>query len=169
MAEHTLTPDEIAMIDATVARVRADRADAQIMGAKYDGACEQIVKLLDEATAQWRRIAELEHEASRLRADYDEATAELAQELAEERTLTGRLRLAWTSARRRAAQQRDALRDAVAADRNQARRVRDRYRGERDTARAESAALRAQLAATTAPHRAEERLAADARPTGGGQ
>lgn len=57
-----------------------------------------------------------------------------------------RLRLAWQSARRRARQQRDAM----AADRDQARR--------------EAADLRAQLAATTNPARAEEQLAADTRP-----
>ena len=50
------------------------------------------------------------------------------------------------------------------ADRDQVRRTRDRYRDERNAAYAERDHLRAQLAATTASHRAETRLADDARP-----
>ncbi|MFL1430237.1 MULTISPECIES: hypothetical protein [unclassified Nocardiopsis] len=67
MPDHALAPDELAMIAATVARVRADRADARVMGARYDAACEQIVKLLDETVAQRRRIAELETALERKR------------------------------------------------------------------------------------------------------
>lgn len=53
-----------------------------------------------------------------------------------------RLRTAWESARRRARQQRDALREAMIAETDRARRARDRYRNERNTARAELADAR---------------------------
>lgn len=93
-----------------------------------------------------------------------ERVRELEAENARVQALADRRWVAWQSARRGRAQQRDALRGAMAADRDQVRRTRDRYRDERDTARCEAVDLRAQLAATTAPHRAEGRLAADARP-----
>lgn len=162
--EPTLTPAELAMIDATVARVHAERADAPTMAARYDAACERIVELLDETTRLRRRIQALEDQLADARAlaarYWDNALAALDRRDSE----IARLRLAWRSARRRARQQRDALREALVADREQVRRTRDRYRDERDTARREAADLRTQLAATTNPARAVRRLEADAHP-----
>ncbi|WP_017585501.1 hypothetical protein [Nocardiopsis ganjiahuensis] len=167
MSDH-LTPEQRARIDATVARVNSERADAGIMGAKYDDACQLIVEHHAEIVRLRRRAEALEDQVAagerRLREELEARDAERDEEIDRRDSEIGRLRLALKSARARARQQRDALREALAADRDQVRRVRDRYRDERDTARRENADLRAQLAATTNPVRAEEQLAADTRP-----
>ena len=64
-----------------------------------------------------------------------ESLQELAQEIVRLTSERDRLRTAWQSARRRARQQRDALREGMAADRDGLRLTRDRYRTERNTAR----------------------------------
>ncbi|GAA1469970.1 hypothetical protein NE857_31480 [Nocardiopsis exhalans] len=163
MADH-LTPDQLARIDAIVGPIHRERADAPGLAAKYDDACERIAEQHDEIVKLRRRAEALKGQLADARAlvgrYWDNALAAMERRDAE----NNRLRLAWQSARRRARRQRDALREAMAADREQVRIVRDRYRDERDAARRENAALRAQLAATTNPARAEEQLAADARP-----
>ncbi|GAA1457619.1 hypothetical protein NE857_21475 [Nocardiopsis exhalans] len=70
MADHTLTPaqisalgatpDQIAAIGPTLARVRAERADAGIMSAKYDALCERFAGLHYEAVFLRRRAEALE-------------------------------------------------------------------------------------------------------------
>lgn len=126
MADH-LTPAELVMIDAIVDPIRRERAAAPGLAAKYDDACDAVADQYDEIVRQRRRIEALEDQLSD------------AQKLAD------RLRLAWRSARRRARRQRDALREAMAADRDLVRRVRDRYRRERDAARREADADRARI------------------------
>lgn len=106
MADHTLTPEQIAMIDASVARVRAERADAGIMSAKYDAVCERLAELHDESVGRLRRIQALEDQLR----DRD-------AELACTRALADRRWVAWQSARRRARQYR--------ADRNLTHAVED--------------------------------------------
>lgn len=60
MADRALTPDEIALIDATVVRVNAERADAATMAARYDAACVRIAEQHDEIVNLRRRVQFLE-------------------------------------------------------------------------------------------------------------
>lgn len=118
MADHTLTPAELARIDATVARVYAERADAKIMGAKYDDACQLIVEHHAEIVRLRRRAEALEDQladAQALAGRYWNNALVAIDRLGAE---NNRLRLAWQSARRRARRQRDALRAQLAATTN---------------------------------------------------
>ncbi|GAA1457621.1 hypothetical protein NE857_21470 [Nocardiopsis exhalans] len=126
MADH-LTPDQVARIDAIVARVHAERADAKIMGARYDDACEQIVELHDEIVRLRRRadaledqLADRDIERRRTARDLELLIATSAYVLldrARVQALADRRWIAWQSARRRARQQR--------ADRNLTHAVED--------------------------------------------
>lgn len=149
MADHTLTPAENARIDATVARVHRERADARTMGAKYDDACQRLAEQHDEIVKLRRRAEALEDQLADAQAlagrYWNNALAAIDRHGAE----IGRLRLAWQSARRRARAYGEVITDLV--------EQRDTYAGWLKTAEE-------QLAVTTRPHRAEEQLAADTHP-----
>ena len=77
MPDATLTPAELAQIDAAVARVYAERADAPTMAARYDGACRRLDELHAETVRQRRRIEGLEDQI----AARDARIADLEREL----------------------------------------------------------------------------------------
>ncbi|SIO86953.1 hypothetical protein [Nocardiopsis sp. JB363] len=68
MADRALTPDEIALIDATVDRVNTECADAATMAARYDAACVRLAEQHDENVKIRRRIEALEDQLADARA-----------------------------------------------------------------------------------------------------
>lgn len=77
-----LTPEQLAQVDATVDRVRAERADARIMADRADAAYRRADELHAETVRQRRRIAALE---DRIRAR-DARIAELEEKVAADLT-----------------------------------------------------------------------------------
>ncbi|WP_431889427.1 hypothetical protein [Nocardiopsis alba] len=151
MADH-LTPAQRDAIDATVARVHRERADAPTMAARYDEACFRIGEMHDEIVKLRRKAESLEDQlvnaqqlAKRSVLNGVAAMERRDTEITRLQKLADRRWVAWQSARRRHVRQRDALREAMAADRDLVRRVRDRYRRERDAARREADADRARI------------------------
>ncbi|MGW9637464.1 hypothetical protein [Nocardiopsis alba] len=114
-----LTPAHRDSIDATVARVHRERADAGIMAARYDEACFRIGEMHDEIVRLRRQVQALEDRLSdgerRLREELEARDAERNEEIALRdaeitrlQALADRRWVAYQSARRRAANSRIA-------------------------------------------------------------
>ena len=73
MADPTLTPAELVMIDAIVDPIRRERAAAPGLAARYDSACDAVTEQYDE-------IVKLRRQAERLEDQLADAHAEAARE-----------------------------------------------------------------------------------------
>lgn len=159
MADSTLTPAEIARIDAIVGPIIYERTVAPGLAARYDGACESVVRLHDETVSQRQRIAALEDELEAARSQLDAAILFRVGDVRISRA-RGRweVGISHTSPRWRSAE------PAEMHDRDRAFE-RARQLAEGNPVPPTDPRAREQLAAATWPSRAARRLEADAHPT----